>query len=254
MRIFQKPKPNGKMEVSEDIFRNPKELEALKVKVKPEEYLKTLYDKIFSKEKELEEFISNASTKKESLEKDYVENKAGKEKEILSLESVLGIKRAEYAELNKPFIDRTKELDIRESLLNKSGFSLKEEQQKVFEKERFLENRVVDIQHMLDQLGEVRVSLSKEKELIDGRQTLIKDRELEYMAKIELFAKEIKEAHSLLEQEKESLSLRELNVQGALENIEQRETQIEKDRIFMADQRGVLQRGFDELQRKQINK
>lgn len=252
MRIFQKPKPNGKMEVSEDIFRNPAELEALKVKVKPEEYLKTLYDKIFSKEHELETVTIDARSKKEALERDYEEDKALKEKEIESLENVLGIKRAEYAELTKPFIDRSKELDTREAVFAEKELLCKENEQTVFERERNVENRLKDLQLLTDKLGAIKIEQAQEKAKLVGRETLLKEKEIKYLAKIDSFSTEVNEAAALIQERSNELSLRELNIQGTLENIEAREKQLEKEKKQLTDRRELFKRNMEEF--KQINK
>lgn len=241
------------MEVSEDIFRNPAELEALKVKVKPEEYLKTLYDKIFSKEQELETLTADSKSKKEALERDYEENRTLKEKEIVSLENVLGIKRAEYAELSKPFIDRSKELDIREVSFAEKEVLCKENEQNVFERERNIENRLKDLQLLTDKLGAIKIEQANVQVKLVARETLLKEKEIKYLSKIDRFSTEVNEAAALIQERSNELSLRELNIQGTLENIETREKQLEKDNILLNDQRGVLKRGFEELQRKQTN-
>lgn len=253
MRIFQKPKPNGKMEVSEDIFRNPAELEALKVKVKPEEYLKTLYDKIFFKEQELETLTIDAQSKKETLERDYEEDRARKNKEIDSLEDVLGIKRAEYAELIKPSIDRSKELDTREAVFAEKELLCKENEQTVFERERNVENRLQDLQLLSDKLGDIKIQQENEKTVLGTRETLLKEKEIQYLAKIDHFSAEVNKAATLTQERGNELSLRELNLQGKEENLAQREARLIKDNILLNDQRGVLKRAFEELQRKQTN-
>lgn len=240
------------MEVSEDIFRNPAELEVLKAKVKPEEYLKTLYDKIFSKEHELETLAIDSKSKKEALERDYEADSKGKSEAIASLESVLGIKRAEYAELTKPFIDRSKELDIREASFAEKISLFLEREQTIFERERNVENRLKDLQMLTDKLGDIKIQQAKEKTVLGTRETLLKEKEIQYLAKIDRFSTEVNEAAALIQERNNELMLRELNIQGTLENIEAREQQLDKEKKQLADRRELFKRNMEEF--KQINK
>lgn len=254
MRLFQKPKPNGAMPKSEDIFRDPKELEALKAKVKPEEYLKALYDKIFFAEKGLEKRESDFKATKIAFEEDFEKDKARKEQEIVSLENTLGIKRAEYAQLSKPFIDRSSELDWREVKLIEREKSSSDEMQKAFHMEHEATNKLADVQSLSDQLGETQVRQLVKEESLKNLEKTLKHNENQYLLKVERFSHEVNESAALIQERENAILLKELNVQGKEENLIKREKELSDGRTWLTDQREVLRRAWAELNRKQNDK
>lgn len=241
------------MPKSEDIFRDPKELEALKAKVKPEEYLKALYDKIFATEKELEKWQADFKTAQISLEGDFEKDKARKEQALGSLENTLEIKRAEYAELSKPFMDRSQELNEREQKLLMRERQASEESQKAFETQKEAENKLADVQSLSDQLGETRVRQLVKEESLKNLEKTLKHSETQHLLKLERFSHEVNESAALIQERENAVMLKELNVQSKEENLVKREKELLDGHIWLNDQRGVLARAWAELSRRKEN-
>jgi hypothetical protein len=250
MRLFQKPKPNGKMPKSEDIFRDPKELEALKSKVKPEEYLKTLYDKIEEKEKAFEALSQDYSNKDSSLAADFDRRKAEKEALIKIVDSTLEIKRSKRDEVERPLIDIQRGLQEQSQRLEEREKQIPIEQQKVFEREREAEKKLTDVQSLSDQLGETRVRLMVKEQTLEGREKALKHNENKILLGFEELAKKRNEVQSELLVREEEVTVRELTLQGKEENLVKREKELLDGHIWLNDQRGVLARAWSELQNK----
>lgn len=238
------------MEVSESVFRDPKELEALKAKVKPETYLKALYAKIFEKEKELESISFANQEKKRQLDIGLVFSSAEIKRQLDEVESELIIKRQERVELEKPFNDRSKELDERSLKLDERSKSLDDATQAVFERERAAEGKLEAVQDLADSLGKTRVRLSVKEKTLEGREKILKEKETRQLVSIQNWNEEEARRNDGLQSRAYSIELRELNVQGKEENLIRREKELLDGYIRLEDQRGTLARAWDELERK----
>lgn len=250
MALFKRPKPNERMPQSEDIYRNPKELEALKNRVKPEEYLKTLYDKISSVEKLVEEFEARYADTKLDLERTLGRRKLELEREISTLENVLIFKREEHAELVKPITLLSKALQEKESELLVREQLADEATQRAFEREREAEKKLESVQELADELGESRVRLTIKERTLQGREDLLKDKETQYLVRIERFSREVNESSARIQERVNEVTLKELNLQGKEENLVKREKELLDGHIWLNDQRGVLDRAWKELKKK----
>lgn len=242
------------MPKSEDIYRDPKELEALKAKVKPEEYLKTLYEKITSIEEEIgktEKEVSNAQFK---LREDFEREKMQKEQIIAVLDNTIALKRSKREEAERPFIEIQKELDVRaEKLLAREKASV-DEMQKAFHMEQEAQNKLTDVQALSDQLGETRVRQLVKEESLKNLEKALKHNENQYLLKIDRFSHEMNESTALLQERENAMMLRELNLQGKEDNLVKREKELLDGHIWLNDQRGVLERAWVELRKKENGK
>lgn len=248
MRIFKKPdlrKESG--QVSENIFRDPKELELFKAKVKPEEYLRVLFEKIEEEEKNLTNIQSSVHKTTEELNKSLAISQREIGKQIGDIDGILQIKRAERAELDKPFIDRTLQLNERESIVLQREKEIEEGVQAIFERERAVENKLESLTDLADSLGETRVRLSLKEKTLNGREELIKNKEIEHLGTVQIWSVEHKKQKEELRSKEYAVELSNLNLQGKEENLEKREKALLAGYIRLEDQRGVLERAWKEL-------
>lgn len=239
------------MPKSEDIFRNPKELEELKSKVRPEVYLSSIYEQIFKIETELEnkkqKFIQTVS----GLEIDSEIKRKELWKDIDLLENVLAIKRAERIQLDRPFIDRTGELNQREIEIIEARKVVSQDQQKAFEIQRMAENKLEDVQILADQLGETRVRQMVKEHMLQEREKNVKGGEQKILLGFDSLYKRQQEVKTELKLREDAVELKELNVTSEKDNLVKREKELLDGHIWLNDQRGVLARAWQELKNKQ---
>ncbi len=254
-RLFQKPKPSGAMPVlPEEVFKDPRKLKVLKIEVKPEEYLKSIYNKISEKELELASFERRASERKDKEEQSLAADKLKRENEINTLEAVLVEKRAERANLEKPLTERIAALDNRENVLNDLEKTLKDNEQSVFEREKACDVQLDGIKDMADELGETRLRLSVKEKQLKGREDRIKEGETAHMLKVDKFSQEVNKAAAIVQERENAVLLKEQQVDAKEENLVKREKELLNGHILLNDRRGVLARAWKELGEKQHGK
>lgn len=252
VRIFEKPElKNSKAEFSESVFRDPRELEELKTTVKPEVYLKALYSKIYDKERELEELKTTGDATKKALDDSFAEFSAQVKKDTAELESELNIKRSERAELEKPLTERIKAIDAKEQKVIQSELDIKVQEQALFEKDYATETKLNSIKDLSDELAEMRVRLNIREKQHDAKASSLKTKEMEYLVAYQNFREEAAKIRNQFQEREYAIELREMNVQSEKENLVKREKELSNGYILLTDQRGTLERAWDELRRKQ---
>lgn len=239
------------MPKSEDIFRDPKALEALKTTVQPEEYLKALYEKIASTEHELIETEKEVKHSEEFLESEFEHQKMQKEAIIKVLDNTIALKRSKREEAERPFIEIQKELDVRAAVLLEKEKASADEMQRAFYMEREAENKLADVQSLSDQLSETRVRQLVKEESLKNLEKALKHNENQYLLKVDKFSQEVNMATALIQERENAILLKELNVQSKEENLVKREKELLDGHIWLNDQRGVLKRAWAEVKRKQ---
>lgn len=253
VRIFKKPElRTDKAEFSEDIFQDPKKLAALKEKVKPEIYLKSLYGKILEKEKEWEVIQQQTAENKIAIDKTFQEHVASLTKELKDIENALVFKREERAELEKPLTERIKIIDARELKVIQSELDIKAQEQAVFEKERTTEAKLDSIKDLSDELAEMRVRLNIREKQHASKEASLKTKEMEYLVAYQNFREEAAKIRNQFQEREYAIAMRELNVQSKEENLVSREQKLTDGHIWLNDQRGVLERAWRELKSKEL--
>jgi hypothetical protein len=251
VRIFKKPElRTEKAEFSEDIFQDPKKLKEIKEHLKPEVYLKSLYEKIGSKEKEWETRQIQINENWIAMDKTFQGHVASLTKELKDIENALVFKREESAELEKPLTERIKAIDAREQKVIQSELDIKTQEQAVFEKERATEAKLDSIKDLSDELAEMRVRLNIREKQHASKEASLKTKEMEYLVAVQNLKENEKNISAALQNREYAVSLKELGVQSREENLIQREQKLSEGHIWLNDQRGVLERAWAELKRK----
>lgn len=222
-----------------------------KPKVDQKEYLANLQAEIFRITEELEKIKTRFAQAYIDLENEFSSKKAQKEKEIDELENKLSLMRSERVELEKPIEYKRKELNERESELKVREIEGLAESQKAYEREREAERKLESVQELADELGETRVRHMVKEKLLKGREDGLKDKEAQYILKVEHFNQNKREATSKLEEKEKEILFKELNVQGKEENLERREKELLEGYVLLNDRRTLLEKGFKELKEKQ---
>jgi epidermal growth factor receptor substrate 15 len=249
VRTFKKPTLTKEVPLEENILERV--LPLPDIMSNREKYLARLNAQIYEKEREWESISSSFEVKKNATDATFNEYTESLKRQIRELESVLALKRSERVELEKPYIGRSKELDERQSKLDERSKSLDEYAQATFEKERAAEGKLEGIQDLADTLGETRVRLTVKENLLNGREMLIKDKEMRLLVQDSKQQERANKIAAQLQERDNAVTLKELNVQGKEENLERREKELLDGFILLNDQRGTLGRGFNELRRKQ---
>lgn len=240
-RIFQKPDLKKlRTEVPEAIFRDPKELAKLKDVLRPETYLKLVYDRIALKEKELagiaEHTASAAHEAKVSLER----AKAPLEAEVSLLKDVLIRMRQEREYLEKPLIEKEQDLSEREGVLNVKDKSIQVREQNVFEREQATEQKLQSLQDLASVLGTQKVSLDIRDKKVEAKESLVSERELAHLVRIETQASETRARNLSLEERENAVRLRELNIDSKEENLAAREKELKQYDLYIKSRRQAL--------------
>lgn len=251
VRTLKKPELKAKnVEFSESIFRDPKKLEEMKEKLKPEIYISALYSEIYEKERELEALNLSSNTLRNALNASFLEDSERIKKELEGLKSQLAIKRAERIELDKPITDRQNSLDARAISLDVRAKEIDEKEQKVFEGERENEMKLESLKDLADNLGETRTRLVIKEKLILGREGNLKNREVQYLVAVENLNERERQFVEAVKEREYALQLKELNVQSKEENLVKREKELSDGHIWLNDQREVLERAWKEIKKK----
>lgn len=240
-RIFKKPdlsKP--RIEISESIFRDPKELEALKSKIKPELYLSLVYQKIEMKEKELVLLSRDFEAKRSATEESYITDKNKLERDINALEDVLIGKREERTYLEKPLIEKEFALRERSKVLDEQAEAIKDKEQSVLDKERQCDQRMESLQDLASELGEKSLLLHKRENKLTQLESVLKEREKEHLIKAELLNQKMRSDSEQLSKREYAANLKEINIEGARENIQIREQKLAKEGLLVKSQRQAL--------------
>lgn len=228
------------MSHTEDIYRDPKELAILKGKVKPEEYLKALYDKIAEVEQDLSKWQQDFESIKSTFESEFKHNKLEKERLLVVLENTLATKRQQRDAAEVPIFEKLKVLDEREKLLIEKEKETFSEKQLALQREREASVKLEDVQILADQLGETRVrQMVKEKSLKELEKALHHN-ENEYLLKIERLSHEVNESAARIQERENALLLKELNIQSKEENLVKREEALLSERLLIQSQRQAL--------------
>lgn len=252
VRIFKKPDlRTEKAEFSEDVFQDPKKLKEIKEHLKPEVYLKSLYEKIGSKEKEWEVIQQQTAENKIVMDKTFQEHVASLTKELKDIENALVFKREERAELEKPLTERIKAIDAREQKVIQSELDIKAQEQALFEKDYATEAKLDSIKDLSDELAEMRVRLNIREKQHDAKASSLKNKEIEYLVAYQNFREEAAKIRNQFQEREYAIELRELNVQSEKENLVKREKELSNGYILLTDQRGTLERAWQELRRKE---
>lgn len=226
-RLFKKPKETSKQN---PVGESLKELKA---------------------EEELDEFKSRVTQEKEILIESFEREKAEREALIKVLDNTIELKRQKREEAEVPLLERVRLIDERERVLAEKETQVSQDRQRAFETQREAERKLEDVQELTDQVGETRVrQMVKEKTLIE-RENVLKGRENEYLIKIEKFSHEINESAARIQERENAVYLKELNLQSKEENLAKREKELLNGHILLNDQRGTLERAWNELKEKQ---
>lgn len=215
-----------------------------------EDYLKNLESAILVKEQELVLINRSADETKRSLDESLEVSSAAIRKQITEIDNVLKIKQSERAEIEKPIADRNKSLDERASLLDVRAKDIDSREQNVFEREREVESKLEGLKDLSDDLGETRTRLLIKEKLVLGRESVLKNRETEYMLAIQNFQAEDKKFLERVKEREYALQLKELNLEGKEENLKHRERELLNGHILLNDQRGTLERAWKEFESK----
>lgn len=208
--------------------------------IESKEYLTKLHKEIFKATKDLEELRSQFTEAHTALERDFEKRKAHTQKDIAALENTLAIKRQERAQLEAPLTLQSKALEQREDILSERESVLTEEFRVCFEKEREAEKKLEEVQALADDLGDEKVRLQVKEKLLVGREAGLKDREMKHLLNTDAQEREGNRIAGLLMERENAVSLREQNVESKLENISQREKELEKTRLLVQSQRESL--------------
>lgn len=250
-RLFKKPDlKSSSIEVSDSIFRDPRELEAIKEKVKPEVYLQKLYTKI----SELETNYSRLSKELEERHEVKVHSFfliwEAKQKEVEQLESVLVFKREEQAELEKPLSEKWARMNERDKTQDARQKELDNQTQGVFEREHECDMRLESMQNMADELSESRVRIASKERYLQKQKEVLDDRETQYLLLVDARNEEEGKKRNELQVLEFGLSLREVEITSKEENLLHREKELLDGFALLTDRRGVLERAWKELQSK----
>lgn len=240
-RLFKKPDlKSSSIEMSDSIFRDPRELEALKEKIKPEVYLQKLYAKIsdletgyISRAAHLEEEQAHAITS-------LAQEKESKQKEVRELEEVLILKREEYTELNKPIAGREARAREREKHLDERAEKLDAEAQRIFERDHECDLKLESVKDLADQVGEVRLRMSVKEKQLESRESQLSEREAKYLVRISDWNEHEAQGRNKLQELRTDIELREFNIQSKEENITKREEALLEEKLLVQSQRQAL--------------
>ena len=207
--------------LSGEIYRNPADLEALKMKVR-------------------EEYFA-----------DFERERLDKRRTIDALDNVIALKQSKRNEAEVPLTEKWKAIGEREKDLQDREKILSEGLQKVFERESDAEKKLESVQCLADQLGETRVRQMVKEKTLQSLEKALKENETQYLSKVERFSHEVNEAAARIQEKENAVNLKELNVQSQEENLVKREKELLDGHIWLNDQRNVLARAWSELKEKQ---
>lgn len=218
-----------------------------KPKLEPKDYLANLQAEILVAERRFEELDGKYAAKSVQLEHEYAAKLLLLTKDTDALENSLAIKRSEYAQLSKPFEDRSSVLNEREKQLDGREETLNSYEQTVFQREHDTENKLQSVQELCNKVGETNIKQQVKEGILKLREESLKEKETEILAGLEHLALKRNEVSAELLKREEIVTLRELNVDSERENLVNREKQIEKDLRFIQDRKGIMDRNDKRL-------
>lgn len=240
-RLFVKPDlRKAKIEISENIFRDPKELAALKETMKPEVYLAAVYAKIGEVETALLESKAQSDKNNAELMEQFLKDKSQKLKDIDVLENVLLAKRQEREYLEKPLIEKERILNERSAALDIKDRDIESKEQHVFEREVACERKLESIQDLADMLSEEKGKVMIREQKVGKREEVLKEREDMHLIKSEALNESSQAAHAILAVREDRVLLRELNISSKDENLTNREKELERERELIQSKRRAL--------------
>lgn len=211
-----------------------------KPKIENTELLKQLEVSIFEKTNNLEKLDSLFKGKRDILEKEFESLKLEKKTEIDSLENMLGFKRQERIELEKPIETKMRVLNERESslIVLEKSFTLKEVN--LSKREEGLQIMISKVEDLSDSLGDKKLSLDIREKAVKAKENILRDHETEYLVKIDDFnirstAKDLEITRKL-----EYLSLRESQLKEKEDDIKRRELILEEEKSLIQSKRQAL--------------
>jgi len=215
-----------------------------------EKYLARLNAQIYQKEREWEEKQALVAANTVALDESFRKHAENLTNQIQELESQLVLKRTERKELEKPFEDRKRVLDERETTILKREEAASEKEQELFQKERSYEIKLDSIKDLSDQVSEARLTLTIREKKIEAKENALSRREMEYLVAVQNLKEQEISIRNAFQTREYAVALKELSVQSKEENLVQREQKLLEGNIRLTDQRDVLARAWKEVEQK----
>jgi hypothetical protein len=147
--------------------------------------LEELEKSIFDKTERVEALDRIFKDKNDTLEAHHSSLKSAKEKEIADIENILAFKRQEHEQLLKPTVEREIAVGKRETDVFEREKSVFSREQDALEKEQEATKALSDLENLSDEIGDTKVSLDRREKIIAAKESALKDKENEYLFKVD---------------------------------------------------------------------
>ena len=188
------------------------------------------------------------------LEAEYQKKEKQIREESWILDNILESKRNERKELTKPLKKREEDILTKEFELTERESSLKTKEeakeQEFLKREMTIRSKEDMLEDMADDLGEARLVVSKSINESKAKEDALKEKEMQYLLKVDLFNEEQKKQNDLLDARRQDLHEVLLSLQAKEENLIAREGELAEEKLKVNSQRQALLVAQNEFSRK----
>ncbi len=202
--------------------------------------LQHLESLVFKKTKEYEELVKSIENETAKLEKEFATNKSVKTTELSLILEAIEIKKAERARLELPLDERQKALDEREITLNELERTLRIREQTAFDKDFAASRMIEHVEDLADDLTDKHADADFKLKQAEQKAEVIKQRENDYMIKVDTQNQEFYLKGVELDNREASLKARESTIEDKLKDISAREKELQNTLRKITSERAKL--------------